>query len=67
MKEKFPDKNTEDSLEKELKYCKQLIDVVKGNEEICSYPKVQEKLNLLEESVIAMCVLYPKNEVSAVL
>lgn len=45
MKEKFPDKNTEDSLEKELKYCKQLIDVVKGNEEICSYPKVQEKLN----------------------
>jgi hypothetical protein len=44
MKEKFPDKNTEDSLEKELKYCKQLIDVVKGNEEICSYPKVQEKL-----------------------
>lgn len=51
MKENFPDKNTEDSLEKELKYCKQLIDVVKGNEEICSYPKVQEKLNLLEESV----------------
>ena len=51
MKEKFPDKNTDDSLEKELKYCKQLIDVVKGNEEICSYPKVQEKLNLLEESV----------------
>ena len=51
MKEKFPDKNTEDSLEKELKYCKQLIDVVKGNEEICSYPKVQKKLNLLEESV----------------
>lgn len=51
MKENFPDKNTEDSLEKELEYCKQLIDVVKGNEEICSYPKVQEKLNLLEESV----------------
>ena len=47
MKEKFPDKNTEDSLEKELEYCKQLIDVVTGNEEICSYPKVQEKLNLL--------------------
>ena len=44
IKEKFPDKNTDDSLEKELKYCKQLIDVIKGNEEICSYPKVQEKL-----------------------
>ena len=51
MKEKFPDKNTEDSLEKELEYCKQLIDVVRENEKICSYPKVQEKLNLLEESV----------------
>ena len=51
MKDKFPNKNTEDSLEKELEYCKQLISVIKGNEELCSYPKVQEKLNLLEESV----------------
>ena len=51
MKEKFPNKNTEDSLEKELEYCKQLISVIKGNEELCSYPKVQEKLNLLEEYV----------------
>lgn len=51
MKDKFPNKNTEDSLEKELEYCKQLISVIKGNEGLCSYPKVQEKLNLLEESV----------------
>ena len=51
MKEKFPNKNTEDSLEKELEYCKQLISVIKENEEICSYPKVLEKLNLLEENV----------------
>ena len=51
MKDKFPNKNTEDSLEKELEYCKQLISVIKGNEELCSYPKVREKLNLLEESV----------------
>ena len=51
MKEKFPDKNTEDSLEKELDYCKQLISVIKEQEEICNYPKVQEKLNLLEEVV----------------
>jgi hypothetical protein len=51
MKEKFPDKNREDSLEKELEYCKHLIAVIKKNEEICSYPKVKEKLNLLEESV----------------
>ena len=51
LKEKFPNKNTEDSLEKEVKYCKQLISFIKENENICSYPKVQEKLNLLEESV----------------
>lgn len=51
MKNKFPNKNIEDSLEKELEYCKQLISVIKGNEELCNYPKVQEKLNLLEESV----------------
>ena len=48
MKKKFPNKNTEDSLEKELEYCKQLLSIVKDNEDICSYPKVQEKLNLLE-------------------
>lgn len=51
MKEKFPTKNTEDSLEKELEYCEQLISIIKGNEEICSYPKVWERLNLLEEAV----------------
>ena len=51
MKKKFPNKNTEDSLKKELEYCKQLLSIVKDNEDICSYPKVQEKLNLLEESV----------------
>lgn len=51
IKEKFPNKNTEDSLEKELEYCKQLISVIKKNKNICNYPKVQEKLNLLEESV----------------
>lgn len=51
IKEKFPCKNTEDSLEKELNYCKQLISVIKENEKVCSYPKVQEQLNLLEESV----------------
>ena len=51
MKEKFPPKNVEDSLEKELEYCEQLISIIKENENICSYPKIQEKLNLLEEVV----------------
>lgn len=51
MKEKFPSKNVEDSLEKELEYCEQLICMIKENEHVCNYPKVQEKLNLLEEVV----------------
>lgn len=51
MKRSFPAKNTEDSLEKELEYCKELINTIKKNETICSYPKIQEKMNLLEESV----------------
>lgn len=51
MKENFPNKNTEDSLEKELEYCEQLISIIKEKDDICSYPKVQEKLNLLEEAV----------------
>ena len=51
MKERFPDKNTEDSLKKEPEYCHALISFIKEKEELCSYPKIQEKLNLLEESV----------------
>lgn len=51
MTERFPDKNTEDSLEKELEYSYALISAVKEKEELCSYPNVREKLNLLEESV----------------
>lgn len=38
-------------MEKELEYCNSLIAVIKEKEELCSYPKVKEKLNLLEESV----------------
>ena len=52
MKEQFPNKNTEDSLEKELAYCHALLSVIKEKAELCSYPKVREKLNLLEESEI---------------
>ena len=51
MKKLFPAKNTEDSLEKELEYCHALISVIKGKDDLCSYPKVEERLNLLEESV----------------
>ena len=51
MEEQFPTKNTEDSLEKELEYCHALISVIKEKEKLCSYPKAEEKLDLLEESV----------------
>lgn len=51
MKEKFPNKNTEDSLEKEVAYCEELISVIKENEDIYNYPKVREKMNLLEEAI----------------
>ncbi len=51
MRNKFPTKNTEDSLDKEIEYCKELIQVIKKNEEIQHYPKVQEKINLLEETL----------------
>ena len=43
VKEKFPAKNTEDSLEKELEYGHALISVIKEKEGLCSYPKAEEK------------------------
>ena len=51
MKEKFPEKNTEDLLEKELDYCTKLIDVIEADEILMNYPKISEKINLLKESV----------------
>lgn len=51
MKECFPSKNTEDSIEKEIEYCKKLICAIKENEVVSKYPKVSEKLNMLEEIV----------------
>lgn len=51
VKEKFPEKNTSDSLEKELDYCQKLIEVIETDEFLMSYPKVSEKANLLKEVV----------------
>lgn len=51
MKEKLPTKNTEDSLVKELEYCQKLIDTIKSNQELSNYPKVSDKLNMLEEVI----------------
>ena len=51
MKEHFPQKNTELSLEKEIDYCNKLIDSIKNNESLCNYPNISEKLNLLQETI----------------
>lgn len=51
IKEQFSEKNTEASLEREIDYCNKFIDVIKANEDICNYPKVSEKLNLLQETL----------------
>lgn len=51
MKEKFPKKNTEDSLEKEMYYCQKLIDIMETDEIQTSCPKIMEKTNLLKEVV----------------
>lgn len=51
MKESFPAKNTEESLEKEIEYSRELIDIIKKEKAVCGYPKVSEKLDLLEENI----------------
>lgn len=49
IKDTFPAKNTVDDLESEIKYCQKLIKVIEKNESISAYPKVREKLNVLNE------------------
>lgn len=49
MKDIFPQKNKEDDLVKEIDYCKALITKIKENETISQFPKVEEKINQLEE------------------
>lgn len=49
VKNSFPKKNTEDDLEKEIAYSKELIQTIKDMENIFHYPKVEEKINQLEE------------------
>lgn len=49
IKDTFPAKNTGDDLESEIKYCQELVEVIEKNESIAAYPKVREKLNILNE------------------
>ncbi|MCB8817406.1 IS1182 family transposase [Desulfosporosinus shakirovi] len=51
MKSKFPSKNTTDILEEEISYCQNLIDVIEKEDSISRYPKINEQLNLLKETI----------------
>ena len=51
FKDHMPEKNTENDLEKELAYCKELEKRIENEPSISSIPAVKEKLNLLKETV----------------
>jgi len=51
IKKQLPQKNIGDNLEQELSYCSELINFISKDEIISNYPKVKEKLNLLQETI----------------
>ena len=51
FKERMPKKNTDNDLEKELAYCRELETRIENDPSISSIPAVKEKLNLLRETV----------------
>ena len=51
LKSTFPTKVNNGVLEDEIEYCQKLINVIKENTVISSYPDINEKLNMLEEIV----------------
>lgn len=51
IKNTLPVKNTIDDLQSEIKYCQELVEVIEKNKVIASYPKVREKLNILNENL----------------
>ncbi|MFV7235487.1 IS1182 family transposase [Flavobacterium sp. ZB4R12] len=50
-KERMPEKNNTNELEKELAYCKELEKRLEKEQSLCSIPAVKEKLNLLKETI----------------
>ncbi len=52
MKAQMPAKNTEDDIEKELSYCKELESFVEQTEAISSIVAIQERLSVLKETMI---------------
>ena len=51
LKERMPRKNMDNDLERELVYCKELERIVEKEQSISSIPAVQEKLNILKETI----------------
>lgn len=51
IKSKLPAKVNNGILEDEITYCKKLIAKVRQDETLASYPKVSERLNILQETV----------------
>ena len=51
MTEKMPEKNHEDSIEKETEYCKKLIETIKKEKAIAERPNVKKQINSLEETI----------------
>ena len=49
IKNTLPEKNTDDNLEHELDYTKDLLDVVGSNPCLAEVPKIKERLNMLKE------------------
>jgi len=50
-KDRMPQKNEDNDLEKELSYCNRLEKEIESDEALSSLPKVKEKLNLLKETI----------------
>lgn len=50
-RDRMPEKNSDNDLERELAYCKELKDRIEKDPSISSIPAVKEKLNLLKETV----------------
>ena len=50
-KERMPEKNNSNELEKELAYCKELERIIEKEPTLSAIPAVKEKLNLLKETI----------------
>ncbi|MDF2435511.1 MAG: hypothetical protein JWP44_5142 [Mucilaginibacter sp.] len=51
MKDRIPEKNDSNDLEKELSYCRELEKHVRSDQTLSLIPTVKEKLNLLKETI----------------